>query len=445
MKNVNGVYLSKLQFSSKRILYYRKLNTILFFNIKLNVMKKLIFTSLSIFLLSGIIYSQTWTQYIPGVATWSLAKDFQGNLYAGTTTKAIYKSTDGGNSWNAVFSGGASNILSIACDSANSIYAAYGATGLLKSTNGGTNWTTIALFNGKTVQSVACGKNGYIYVGAVSDEGFFRSTDFGNTFPDTALSGMTIVILTMDRFSSSIVYAGVSSATPSNTGFYRSTDAGLSFSTNFNPYNIWGIVQKLNGNLYTVTTTTGYPVSKSTNGGLNWTNISTMSGAMRGECLDMNENIYASGNGGVFKSTNDGVLFTNYNFTISANQSMCYQNKIIVAASGSTNGGIWVCVDSTISSISGTGEIPDKYLLYQNYPNPFNPTTNIHYDLSKSGFVKLIVFDMLGREIETLVNEVQISGIYKATFNAATYPSGVYFYRLTTVGFSETKKMILLK
>ncbi len=407
-------------------------------------MKKLIFTILAICLLSGIIYSQTWTQYIPGVATWSLAKDFQGNLYAGTTTKAIYKSTDGGNSWNAVFSGGASNILSIACDSANAIYAAYGATGLLKSTNGGANWTTIALFNGKTVQSVACGINGYIYVGAVSG-GFFRSCDCGITFPDTALSGLTIVTLAVDRFNSSLIYAGVSSATPSNTGFYRSTDAGLTFSTNLNPYNIWGIVQKTNGNLYTVTTTTGYPVSKSTNGGLNWTNISALPGAMRGACLDMNENMYTSGNGGVFKSTNDGVTFTNYNLTISSNQSMCYQNKILVAASGSTNGGIWICTDSTISNISGNGEIPNKYLLHQNYPNPFNPKTNIKYQLSQTKNVTLTVYDILGKMVNILVNQKQNPGIYEIIFDGSNLASGVYYYRLTAGDFTDIKSMIMIK
>jgi photosystem II stability/assembly factor-like uncharacterized protein len=412
-------------------------------------MKKTIFTFLFVSLFSCTLMSQTWTQYIPGVATWSLAKDFQGNLFAGTTTKAIYKSTDGGSSWNAVFSGGVSNILSIACDSANSIYAAYGSTGLLKSTNGGANWTTIALFGGKTVQSVVCGKNGYIYVGAVSG-GFFRSTDYGSTFPDTALSGLTIVILTLDRFNSGFIYAGVSSASASNTGFYRSTDAGLTFSANLNPYNIWGIVQKLNTNLYTVTTTTGYPVSKSTDRGLNWANISVLPGAMRGACLDLNENIYASGNGGVFKSTNDGVTFANYNLTISSNQSICYQNKIIVAASGTTNGGIWICTDSTLSNISGNVKVPNKYYLSQNYPNPFNPTTKIKYQIYSSAgnrelVVKLTVYDISGKEIKVLVNERQPPGTYAVMFDGNNLTSGVYFYKLVAGDFESVKSMVLIK
>jgi hypothetical protein len=87
----------------------------------------------------------------------------------------------------------------------------------------------------------------------------------------------------------------------------------------------------------------------------------------------------------------------------------------------------------------------NNYSISQNYPNPFNPSTNIRYDLPKSESVKLIIYDALGREIETIVNKKQSSGTYEVTFNASQYPSGVYFYRLTTDGFSETKKMLMIK
>jgi hypothetical protein len=89
--------------------------------------------------------------------------------------------------------------------------------------------------------------------------------------------------------------------------------------------------------------------------------------------------------------------------------------------------------------------IPNKYDISQNYPNPFNPATNIRYDLPKNGFVKLVVFDALGREIESLVNKKQSAGVYEVTFNAKYYPSGVYFYKLIADGFSDTKKMVLIK
>lgn len=92
----------------------------------------------------------------------------------------------------------------------------------------------------------------------------------------------------------------------------------------------------------------------------------------------------------------------------------------------------------------GSG-IPNKFDLSQNYPNPFNPSTNIRYDIPKNSFVQLIVFDLLGRKIETLVNEKQTTGIYEVSFNGGNMTSGIYFYKLSADGFSETKKMMLLK
>ncbi len=77
----------------------------------------------------------------------------------------------------------------------------------------------------------------------------------------------------------------------------------------------------------------------------------------------------------------------------------------------------------------------------QNYPNPFNPSTTISYETNINGFVSLKVYDALGREINTLVNEYQSAGNHKINFNGAQLPSGVYFYRLITGGNSNIKKM----
>ena len=90
-------------------------------------------------------------------------------------------------------------------------------------------------------------------------------------------------------------------------------------------------------------------------------------------------------------------------------------------------------------------EIPKSYSLMQNYPNPFNPTTIIEFSVPKSAFVKLTVFDVSGRELETLVSQNMTAGTYKADWDASKYSSGVYFYRLETEGFSKTSKMILVK
>jgi len=89
--------------------------------------------------------------------------------------------------------------------------------------------------------------------------------------------------------------------------------------------------------------------------------------------------------------------------------------------------------------------IPVDYNLSQNYPNPFNPTTNISYTLPKTGNVKLVVFDVLGREITTLVNGVKTAGTHVVNFDASNLSSGVYFYRIEANNFTATKKMMLVK
>lgn len=92
-----------------------------------------------------------------------------------------------------------------------------------------------------------------------------------------------------------------------------------------------------------------------------------------------------------------------------------------------------------------SSEIPVNFNLSQNYPNPFNPKTVINYELPKSEYVYLTVYNSLGKEIIKLVNEQQVAGKYKVTFDASTFTSGVYFYKLETKGFSESRRMILVK
>ncbi|MFC2093619.1 M20/M25/M40 family metallo-hydrolase [Bacteroidota bacterium] len=87
----------------------------------------------------------------------------------------------------------------------------------------------------------------------------------------------------------------------------------------------------------------------------------------------------------------------------------------------------------------------DKYILYQNYPNPFNPTTTIKYSIPKNGDVYLKIYDVLGKEVAVLVNEWHSAGTYSVTWDASVMPSGIYFYRLSSEGYTETKRMVLVK
>jgi len=97
------------------------------------------------------------------------------------------------------------------------------------------------------------------------------------------------------------------------------------------------------------------------------------------------------------------------------------------------------------TSVTNDPVIPSKYSLEQNYPNPFNPVTNIRYNLPKNSFVTLKIYDIMGREVQTLVNENKNSGTYEARFDASNLPSGMYFCKMTAGDFSAQNKMLLIK
>lgn len=104
-------------------------------------------------------------------------------------------------------------------------------------------------------------------------------------------------------------------------------------------------------------------------------------------------------------------------------------------------------INTVVTSVEKIEEkiIPTDYFLSQNYPNPFNPETRISYQLPKAGHVSLIVYDMLGREVKVLIDTEQNAGSYELHFDASKLSSGLYFYRITALGFNKTLKMILLK
>jgi Secretion system C-terminal sorting domain/Domain of unknown function (DUF5122) beta-propeller len=120
-------------------------------------------------------------------------------------------------------------------------------------------------------------------------------------------------------------------------------------------------------------------------------------------------------------------------------------------SSSTSTGGTLTSICSNIGIQPISNEIPSSYELFQNYPNPFNPTTKIKFSvpLNKGGnrglSVTLTIYDILGKEVEVLVNQQLQPGTYEVEWNAANYPSGVYFYKLTAGDYSETKKMVLIK
>jgi len=98
-----------------------------------------------------------------------------------------------------------------------------------------------------------------------------------------------------------------------------------------------------------------------------------------------------------------------------------------------------------VGNIKEESSLPKEFVLTQNYPNPFNPTTIIKYDIPGFSFITLKVYDVLGKEIATLVNDEKPAGSYEVEFSAIGLPSGIYFYKLQAGNFIETKKMVLMK
>ncbi|MFC2102868.1 ethylbenzene dehydrogenase-related protein [Bacteroidota bacterium] len=149
-----------------------------------------------------------------------------------------------------------------------------------------------------------------------------------------------------------------------------------------------------------------------------------------------------------FKRTNSG---SDYDFTVPGGGSVDFTHEIFDNTGGShPNDGF----DATVYTLDFSGitdvedltdQLPQRYALDQNYPNPFNPATTITYAVPQNSLVSLRVFDVLGKEVKTLVNEIKGAGTYTASFNAANVPSGIYFYKLEAGNFVTTKKMVLLK
>jgi hypothetical protein len=118
------------------------------------------------------------------------------------------------------------------------------------------------------------------------------------------------------------------------------------------------------------------------------------------------------------------------------------------AGSAGTGTDVWVVrlkPDGASDIEDNLSDLTRSFSLAQNFPNPFNPNTSLKYEIGSQQFVTLKVYDLLGREVSTLVNEEKPAGRYEVKFNANMLSSGIYFYRLQAGSFIETKKMLLLK
>lgn len=193
---------------------------------------------------------------------------------------------------------------------------------------------------------------------------------------------------------------------------------------------------------------------KSTNNGVNWNQISSMgTGNFGGFGNWGNFWWYVRSDNKIYLSSNNGATWSVQHTAPAGNYTNLYLSysslfMFAVRSNGGISRYLIIVGAHQISSV-----VPEKFSLSQNYPNPFNPQTKIKFDVPKASFTKLIVYDLLGREVTTLVNEELKPGTYEADWDASTFSSGVYFYKIiagdpsTGSGqvYTETKKMVLMK
>lgn len=358
----------------------------------------------------------------------------------------MLKTVNGGTTWSPLtIAGYISTVWGISFYNSSTGWGC-GFTGkIFKTINGGGDWTTKTvgtesfrdiLFVNQTT-GLVCGDIGRLY----------KSTNGGDNWV-AKNPGTSLMLRTITNYNASKYWIGGGQG--SEGIIIRSTNEGDS----------WETVQSFERpieKIQFVNSTTGFASSdsrvyKSTNGGANWVDINLPTSGYFLTFYMANVNIgYASNWDNTYKTLDGGATWFEQN-TVLPNTSF----RDIDFAPGSTSIG-WMCgsdgaIVYTNNSGGGaigiepiSGNVPEKYSLSQNYPNPFNPTTNIKVQIAKSGFVKLTVFDITGREAAILVNENLNAGEYNVDFNASGLSSGVYFYRIETAGFTDVKKMTLIK
>jgi len=189
-------------------------------------------------------------------------------------------------------------------------------------------------------------------------------------------------------------------------------------------------------------------VVKTINGGTNWTYLPTgVLSYLQGIYFnDANTGTIVGNTGRIMRTTNGGINWINQasplNYPLWDVKFVNHDTGWIVGFNGlilkTTTGG-WTSI-KPISSV-----LPSQFNLYQNYPNPFNPSTNIGFQIPRSSFVKIVIYDLLGRVIAILVNEQLKSGTYEVEWNATNEPSGTFLYTIQADSYTETKKLVILK
>ncbi|MBM4157412.1 MAG: T9SS type A sorting domain-containing protein [Ignavibacteria bacterium] len=390
-------------------------------------------------------YSQTGWYHLSSGTTQPLNSVYFLNSMTGFVvgdSGKILMTYNGGVNWYLRQSYSVSSLKSIQFTSAQTGYVADFVSHVIKTTDGGMNWMInfvgIATFYG---QYFINNTTGYVVGDFSGTAKIFKTSDGGDNWTDISPSITGSACLYSICFSNSNIGFAV------GTGglVLRTTNGGNSWNQNY--ITTTGPLMSV----CFVNDSTGYiageAIWKTTSYGVNWTLQQTVTSQLNsikfinantGYCVG--QDIYKTTNGGNnwFTQTYQSPSFLMKSvFPVNFDTAyICgYNGKILKAIRGGNVIGV-----NKISS-----GIPNDYCLSQNYPNPFNPETIIKFSVPETKLITLKVFDILGREVETIINQTLQPGTYEVTFNGNYLSSGIYYYRLITDNYIETKRMTLVK
>ena len=364
----------------------------------------------------------------------------------GTPGAGVYYSSDAGDSWNSRLAGLTGATISGFADAGGVVLAAT-ETGLGVSSDAGQTWTmrSSGLPGGAPLTSILVTDTAWFC--GVTGKGVYKSVNAGGAWATSNLGFSTSTITTMLAYDS-VIYAGTA-----DRGLYRRKTGQA----------VWiNISSTIASNLFSALGVHGTRLFAGTNGlglyysddhGDHWTAVNfglpggTTPIRITGILSQGASVIVSTSDFGVYVSTTNGATWTDVNTGLGnrAVTAIAIRDGILYA--GTSVGGVWTRPISEILGVkeSYVGTVPEQYTLSDNYPNPFNPETRINYALPVQSYVRLMVYDMLGREVASLVDGIKPAGSYFANFDASRLSSGVYMYSLQTPGFRTVKKMVLVR
>jgi hypothetical protein len=406
-------------------------------------MKKLIL--LFVLLSASSLIAQWVPTNVPVGGTVRSLNVSNSNIFAGTENNGIYLSSNNGVNWTESGMQG-SYITSLTAYGTN-IFAST-SSGVYRSTNNGANWSAIGL-SGKNVRAlVFSGAN--LFAGTYQS-GIYLSTNNGANWTAVGLTERDIWCFAV---SGTNIIAGTYN---NGGGVFMSTNNGTNWNAiGLDGFAIWSLAVS-GTNIYAGSS--GGRIFMTTNNGINWTSIGIENQSLNINSIVISGNTVfvaagdygSSHNSGVYLSTNAGANWINksqgFDYPPPSVHSLLINNNFVYAGLFSnTTGSVW---RRPLSEILGvryvSSEIPSSFSLSQNYPNPFNQSTIVNLQCSIKGMVILKVYDITGREVQTLVNEVMNPGTYVIRFDGSGLTSGVYFYRMQAGDYIQTRRMVILK